>query len=219
MTCLAPSLPGKDCFSTATYQMTAYGQALQEAFDRETEGSNAEEPRDRAQWARMMADAIYRYGLARSKEVAQASGEALPPKEETRIHDTLAVPDLATVEASFERSRLLGEREADVAAMGIDASHAIQGANSLEKMLAHQLAATHKVVMEQLGAVSRGCRGDVALQAKRLNATTRGMTAYQNGLLTLRKLHQNGTQRITVQYVNVSDGGQAVIGDVERNKH
>jgi hypothetical protein len=40
------------------------------------------------------------------------------------------------------------------------------------------------------------------------------MTAYQHGLLTLAKLRQNGNQRITVQYVNVSNGSQAVLGDV-----
>jgi hypothetical protein len=43
------------------------------------------------------------------------------------------------------------------------------------------------------------------------------MTAYQQGLLTLRKLRQGGRQRIMVQYVNVSEGGQAVIGNIERS--
>jgi hypothetical protein len=46
--------------------------------------------------------------------------------------------------------------------------------------------------------------------------STRGqpLAAYQNGLLTLRKLRQSGNQRITVQYVNVDNGSQAVLGDV-----
>jgi hypothetical protein len=51
---------------------------------------------------------------------------------------------------------------------------------------------------------------NAAAQAKRLNAAARCMTAYQRGLLTLNKLRQNGNQRITVQYVNVSNGSQAV---------
>jgi hypothetical protein len=42
------------------------------------------------------------------------------------------------------------------------------------------------------------------------------MHAYQQGLLTLQKLRQNGQQRIMVQYVNVSEGGQAVIGNIEK---
>ena len=96
----------------------------------------------------------------------------------------------------------------------MDASDSIQAQNSLEKMLAHQLAATHAVIMEQVGQVH--VRGDGSTNAKRLTAIARCLTAYQQGLLTLKKLRQTGNQRITVQYVNVSHGGQAVIGNVEQ---
>lgn len=48
-------------------------------------------------------------------------------------------------------------------------------------------------------------------------AAARCMTAFQNGLLTLRKLRQGAHQRITVQYVNVSNGSQAVLGDVVKD--
>jgi hypothetical protein len=57
-------------------------------------------------------------------------------------------------------------------------------------------------------------RSDVSDQTKRLNSAAKCMAAYQNGLLTLRKLRQTGNQRITVQYVNVDNGSQAMIGDV-----
>jgi len=53
------------------------------------------------------------------------------------------------------------------------------------------------------------------VQVSRINALSRCMAAYQNGLLTLRKLRQNGNQRITVQYVNLDNGSEAVIGNVE----
>ena len=82
-----------------------------------------------------------------------------------------------------------------------------------KKMLAHQLAAVHRVVMYHM-AFSPS-RHDIAGQAKRLNAVARCMSAYQQGLLTLRKLRQGGHQRISVQYVNVTDGSQAVIGNVQ----
>ena len=36
-------------------------------------------------------------------------------------------------------------------------------------------------------------------------------------MLALHKVRQNGQQRITVQYVNVSNGSQAVIGNIERD--
>jgi hypothetical protein len=43
------------------------------------------------------------------------------------------------------------------------------------------------------------------------------MSVYQQGLLTSKKLRQDGRQQITVQYVNVSHGSQAaVIGSVEK---
>jgi hypothetical protein len=135
---------------------------------------------------------------------------------EKLVHDTLTVPDLAAVEASFDRSRLLTEQGADVAAMGVDAANSIQAGNSLEKMLAHQLAAAHKAAMEMIGSVVPHSR-DAAIQNRRLNAAVRCMTAYQQGLLTLRKLKLGAHQRISVQHVHVSDGGQAIVGDVVKN--
>lgn len=150
--------------------------------------------------------------MAERKEFLQGSGEAVPPRAERFLHDTLTVPDLAAVEASFDRSRLLLEHGTDVVAMALDAANSIQASNSLEKMLAHQMAALHKSVMEQIGQLQY--EPDAAAQAKRLNAAAKCMTAYQHGLLTLRKMRQGGKQRITVQYVNVSNGSQAVLGDV-----
>ena len=77
------------------------------------------------------------------------------------------------------------------------------------------MAAAHKLVMEQMGQVSY--EHNAAGQAKRLNAAARCMAVYQQGLLTLHKIRQNGQQRIMVQYVNVNDGSQAVIGNIERD--
>lgn len=89
-----------------------------------------------------------------------------------------------------------------------------QASNSLEKMLAHQLAATHKQIMELMGTVS--CQPNADAQAKRMNAAARYMSVYQQGML--HKMRQNGQQRIMVQYVHVSQGSQAVVGIPERDK-
>ena len=164
--------------------------------------------------ARVIAAEIRKQGMAKSKEVMQSNGEAVPPHTERLLYDTLTVPDLAAVEASFDRSRLLLDQGPDVAAMGIDAANTIQAQNSLEKMLAHQLAAAHKVTMEMIGSVVPHSRY-TAIQNRRLNAASRCMTAYQQGLLTFRKVRQGGHQRISVQYLNVTDGSQAVIGNVQ----
>ena len=42
----------------------------------------------------------------------------------------------------------------------------------------------------------------------RMKQNNEGKSVYQQGLLALHKVRQNGQQRITVQYVNVSHGSQ-----------
>src|SRR5688572_32536222 len=69
-----------------------------------------------------------------------------------------------------------------------DASGSIQAENSLEKMMAHQLAAVHRVVMDHMAFVPS--QYDMAGQAKRLNAAARCMSVYQQELVTMRKLRQ-----------------------------
>jgi hypothetical protein len=197
------------------HKMLEYGRESRDSFELESKGKNAEEPRNRAAWAKAIAGEIFKRSEARSKEVKLANGEALPSGAEKILHDTLTVPDLASVEASFERTRLLIQQGSGVAAMAVDASASIQARDSLEKMLAHQLAALHRAVMDQLAFASS--RYDISDQAKRLNAAAKCMSVYQQGLETLRKLRQGGQQRIMVQYVNVSEGGQAVIGNIGRN--
>ena len=214
--CLEATLPGKDATSKSMNQMAVYARGMDEAFKLQAEGSKADGPRNKAEWARFMAAEIRKQGMAKSTKVAQGNGEAVPPEAGKFLFDTLTVPDLAAVEASFERSRLLTEQGSDVAAMGIDAANTTQAGNSLGKMFAHELAALHKVNTEMIGSVVPHSR-DAAIQTRRLNAAARGMAVYQQGLLTLRKLRLGGHQRISVQHVHVSGGGQAIVGDVVKN--
>src|SRR5215831_15260196 len=215
--CLEDYLPGKDSISKSMHKTLEYASKICTAFDLEAVGLKADGLRNDAEWARMMAGEIRKQGMARAKTLTQANGEVLPSPDETRLYNTLAVPDLAAVEASQERCRLcLHYFGADVAAMAFDASSSIKAENSLEKMLAHQQAVLHKLAME-LMARAIG-EHDAAAQAKRVNAAVRCMTVYQKGLLTLRKLRQGGHQRISVQYVNVSEGSQAVIGNVVKGE-
>jgi hypothetical protein len=186
------------------HKMLEYGRESRDSFELESKGRNAQEPRNRAEWAKAIAGEVFKRAEARSKEVKLANGEALPSGAEKILHDTLTVPDLASVEASFERTRLLVQQGSGVAAMAVDASASIQSRDSLEK-LAHQLAALHRAVMDQLAFAPS--RYDVSDQAKRLNSAAKCMSVYQRGLETLRKLRQGGQQRIMVQYVNVSEGG------------
>src|SRR5215831_8595667 len=129
--CLEANTRGRDGVSKSMTKTLEYAQTMQEVFDLEQDGMNAEGLRNKAEWARYTANEIKRQASARSKEIAQAHGEAVSGQTNKFLVDTLTVPDLAAVEASLDRSRLL-----------------------LEKMLAHQLAAAHKAAMELLGHVA-----------------------------------------------------------------
>src|SRR5688500_2249682 len=108
-----------------------YAEEVREAFELEANGLKAAGPRNRAEWARMMAVEIKKQGLVRVKDVVQANGEAVSPRTEKYPH---TIPDLAAVEASLDRSRLLLQSGTDIAAMALDAANSIQATNSLEKM-------------------------------------------------------------------------------------
>ena len=211
MACLENQIRGRDKISKSMHKTLEYAEELRAAAT-EPDGSNAEGLRNQAEWSKIMLAELRRQEMARARHAPQVNGEVLPRPEEQPLYDTMAVPDLAAVEASLERSRLLLDYGIDAVAMALDASASIQAENSLEKMLAHQLAVAHKNAMEQIGRAHGACPPDIEI--KRLNVATRLMSVYQQGLLTLKKLRQ-GQQKITVQYVNVAEGGQAVIGNVE----
>ncbi len=138
-------------------------------------------------------------------------GEALP-LDKPDLCDTMATPGIVALDASRDRLGLLSKLGTDCTAMGLDVSHTIQAGNSLEKMLGHQLALTHKLSMDY--ATKAALQTDSAHSVKMLNLSLRAMQTFQCGLLTLKKLRSSGDQRITIQHVNVTDGGQAVIGQI-----
>ena len=79
----------------------------------------------------------------------------------------------------------------------------------MEKMLAHQLALAHKAAFKLMDR-AMGER-DAAQLARLVNAASRMILVYQQGLLALHRIRTGGTQTVTVQHVNVSDGGQALV--------
>jgi len=129
-----------------------------------------------------------------------------------RIVETLEHPNSISVGASIDRTS--AALRAGVLEPAIDASVSAQAANSIEKMLCHQMAAVHFSAMRLL---EQSANPDLRLQpaevARFTNAAARLMDVYQAGCLTLLKLKTRGTQRVLVQYqqVNVGDGGQAVV--------
>ncbi len=145
------------------------------------------------------------------------------------IKNTLENGDLVAEEASITRTDLLCQPNTDISALAVDAADSVMASNSMEKMLAHQMALAHEMAMRVGNAAmgetwrlqnkannGQGMRPGDATELQRLtNSVARLMTTYQQGMLTLQKLKTGGNQVVTVQHVNVGAGGQAVIGNVQ----
>ena len=156
-------------------------------------------------------------------EVAYVSGDTGPAQE---IADTLNNPDQAAIDASISRTDLLLSVPTDITALGLDAAKSAKADSSLGKMLAHQLALLHVLVMK-LGSRAlefeqrRGERGEGLKQtdsvelARLAQATGRLAGSFQEGLQTLQRLRNGGSQTVTVRHVTVESGGQALIGNVK----
>jgi hypothetical protein len=142
------------------------------------------------------------------------------------IADTLTNPDQAAIEASVSRSELLLSGQTDIVALAVDAATSAKANNSLEKMLAHQLALIHTLAMKtgvralefekRQGAWGEGFKQADSVELGRLaQATSRLSSSFQDGLLTLQRLRNGSSQTVTVRHVTVEAGGQAVIGNVK----
>lgn len=86
--------------------------------------------------------------------------------------------------------------------------------DGIEAMLATQMAAVHLATMRE----SRLLAGAQTIQQldaheKTFNKLTRTFTAQMEAL---RKHRHGGKQTVTVQHVNVEDGGQAIVGNVSK---
>jgi hypothetical protein len=147
-------------------------------------------------------------------EIVLAAGEALhvDPRDlynETcaLIQNTLDKPNMISVTASEERMDAM--LKAGVLETGLDAAESVGASNSLEKMLAHQMAASHKQAMKLVAQIND--RMAPADAGRLTNAAARMMLTFQAGLLTLHKIRTGGKQVVVVQHVDVSSGGQAVV--------
>ena len=130
-------------------------------------------------------------------------------------------PDMLAADASVARLDLAAT--ANTLTMAVDAAESIQAANSLERMLAHQMATAHHLAMT-MAAKANDFAGGIkswdtqtrqqvqSIEAARMaGAAARMMETFQRGLLTLERLRNGGKQTVVVQHVAVGDGGQAVV--------
>jgi len=135
------------------------------------------------------------------------------------VVDTLQQnPSMVNIIASEHRVDLAACVWSRVAESAIDAAQSAQAANSLEKMLCHQMAAMHCAAMKLIASSLRDPLPPVE-KVRLSNAAARMMQVYQDAFLALQKIRSGGRQTLVVQHVQVTDGGQAVIaGNVKSRR-
>lgn len=104
------------------------------------------------------------------------------------------------------------EASQELANFMLSAIKGIEPKDDVEAMLAAQMAATHMLSMtfaRRLNNVESIPQQDSASQA--FNKLSR---TFATQVEALKRYRTGGEQRVTVQHVNVSDGGQAIVGDV-----
>jgi hypothetical protein len=192
------------------------------AFAGHVKGMTAEDGRDYADRLDGQADVLLDPATYNAAPVIVGTGgEVATGESEARpfVDTLLERPDMVGIDAS--RHRLGLAAKAGGIALALDAAETANAGNSLEKMLAHQIAAAHTAAIElQAEALAllvefRNTDRRYAIltteAAKLINASARMMDTTQHGISTLHRLRTGGRQTLVVQHVNVSGGGKAVV--------
>jgi hypothetical protein len=165
---------------------------------------------NQSQWHGQSVTTLWDNATHQIRESVILNGEAVP-RSAGHLKDTLADPDLAAIESSETRGRLLHLN--NVVALGVDVANTALASNTHEKLISHQVALAHKVAMEQANQALH--ERDPTIEIKRLQVAARMINIAQQGVLTLQKLKTGGTQNVVVQHVHVASGGQALVGVVQ----
>ncbi len=137
----------------------------------------------------------------------------------SEFKDTLDNPNWTNAHASYKRLELASK--ADCFDLALDVAETIGAKNSLEKMMAHQMAACHQNSMKMIEQVNSGMgekkkKKDADLRLQRItNMASKLMTTFQQGMKTLHQIRNGGQQKMTVEHVNVHKGGKAVVGNIQ----
>ncbi|NLI74880.1 MAG: hypothetical protein GX442_00395 [Candidatus Riflebacteria bacterium] len=146
-------------------------------------------------------------------------GEMVVPEgcdREVALSQALELRSQPMVAARASQERLTLAEGADVLILAADAADGIPNPTSLEKMLAHQLAAAHRLSMKlfaQADRVGENFKSQLDLNhaSHLIGQAARLMKTFQTGLQTLMKAKNGGRQEVVVQHVHVGKDGQAVV--------
>jgi hypothetical protein len=138
----------------------------------------------------------------------------------TRLQRALGTQSKDFVDAALYQlmaaARLPGG--ADICPLAMNAALAwIEGQqpkDEIDAAIVMQMACAHGAAMMLLSRFGGGGGGDRRVQAL-AHATARIMIAFNHSAETLRRRKQGGSQYMRIDHVHVTDGGQAVIGNVQ----
>ena len=149
------------------------------------------------------------------------TGHHVAMEHEAALRDVFNCDDAKQVDALLSHClRVLNAREADEASPANDERHFmlsivndIAPRDAIERMLSVQMATTHVALVR---TARRFAYADQLPQyeahERAYNKLARTFSAQAE---TLRKYRNGGKQTVTVQHVNVEDGGKAIVGHVE----
>ena len=87
--------------------------------------------------------------------------------------------------------------------------------DQLEAMLAAQMAAVHAAAMKLARQLAQS--DTVVLQDSAERAFNKLTRTFATQLEAFKRYRSGGEQKVTVQHVSVSEGGQAIVGNVTQN--
>jgi hypothetical protein len=91
--------------------------------------------------------------------------------------------------------------------------HEINPRDGIESLLAIQMVNTHHLALEMMRKATLP-QQTVDGVDRNVNRAAKLMRIFNSQLDTLQKLRGKGQQKITVEHVNVNEGGQAIVGEV-----
>jgi len=96
----------------------------------------------------------------------------------------------------------------------LEALLALKPGDEIEGMIISRIIVLHNQYMEFMRRACGPTQTTAGVDMN-INRATKLMRLYNESLETLNRYRRKGQQKITVQHVNVSEGGQAIIGNVE----
>jgi hypothetical protein len=161
------------------------------------------------------------------RRITAGQAKPYPPDGETRAWWVRLKKALGTTSSAFVDASLIQlQAAARLPCSGINeiavnsALAMIEAAapkDEIEGALAIQMACTHTAAMAVLARLGGG-EGNAQRVAAFGSAAARLLRAYATQVEVFRRLRRGGEQYVRVEHVHVSDGGQAVIGNVNPAK-